>query len=111
MAYDDLGPRFATGTIDPNVNSGNHVIAFTPQIINSRLPEIECYHIEISGPTGSTFQVLRNSDKWGSSAQGWINEWDPQQPLPLRSGDTLYFYWSTNTTAPTATIWLRTQPY
>ncbi len=111
MPYDDLGPRTATGIIDSTRNSGNWVVDFPPSLIASRLPLIECYHIQISGPVGSTFQVLRNSDSWGASPNGWKNEWDPNQPLPLRSGDTLSFYWSTNVSpAPQVTIWLRTEP-
>lgn len=109
MAYDDLGPRIATGVKD--ATTGKWVVSFTPTIIASRLPLIECYHIFLTGPAGSTFDLKRNSDKWGTSPNGFRNEWDPQQPLPLRSGDTLQFLWSTGVDpAPEVTIWLRTEP-
>jgi len=110
MAYDDLGPRTASGVIDPTRNSGNWVVDFTPTIIASRLPLIECYHIYLTGPAGSSFEILRNTDQWGTSPNGFRNEWDPVQPLPLRSGDTVSFFWSTNVgPAPQVTMWLRTE--
>lgn len=110
MPYDDLGPRVADGVIDSTRNSGNWIVDFTPANIASRLPLIECYHVMLEGPNGSTFQVLRNGAKWGASPNGYKNEWDPSQPLPLRSGDTLSFYFSSSAdTAPQVTIWLRTE--
>lgn len=110
MPYDDLGPRTSTGTKTATVNSGNWAVDFTPQNIASRLPLIECYHIYLAGPNGSSFTVLRNGAKWGASPNGFKNEWDPNQPLPLHSGDTLSFYFSVSTgTAPEITIWLRTE--
>lgn len=110
MAYDDLGPRTGTGTIQAGVNGGNWVVSFPPAVIASNLPLIECYHIMLTGPPGSTFRVQRNTSDWGASANGFINEWDPVQPLPLRPGDTLTFNWSTNVApAPQVTIWLRTE--
>lgn len=109
MPYDDLGPRTVTATLSSD-NSGNWAAVFTPAIIQSRLPLIEVYHIYLEGPPGATFQVLRNTDKWGASPNGFRNEWDPAQPLPLRSGDTLAFNFSTNVApAPQVTIWLRTE--
>lgn len=110
MAYSDLGPRTSSGVIDPTRNGGNWVVDFLPQNIASNLPLIECYHMMVTGPNGSSFRVLRNTDQWGASANGYINEWDPVQPLPIRPGDTISFFWSTNVQpAPQVTIWLRTE--
>lgn len=110
MPYDDLGPRTAVGTKDPAVNGGKWVVEFPPANIASNLPLIECYHIYLTGPAGSTFELKRNSQFWGTSPNGFRNEWDPQQPMPLRSGDTVTFNWSTDVDpAPEVTIWLRTE--
>lgn len=110
MTYQDIGPRTAQGAIVQGTNNGNWVVAFTPTIIASQLTDLEIYHMVIGGPSGSTFTVFRNSDQWGAAQNGFINEWDPEQPLPMRGGDTIYFYWSTNVApAPDVTIWIRTQ--
>jgi hypothetical protein len=107
--YSDLGPRTKTGTVVQGVNGGNWTVEFTPTDIASSLNDLEMYHAVISGPVGSTFTVFRNSDQWGGTQNGFINEWDPSQPMPFNSGTTIFFYWNTSTApAPQVTIWIRT---
>jgi hypothetical protein len=108
VAYEDLGPR--TGVVSKDPTTGFWVVSFTPDNIASRLSLIECYHIYLTGPAGSSFDVMRNSQFWGASPNGYKNEWDPQQPMPLRAGDTVTFKYSTGADPqPQVTMWLRTE--
>lgn len=107
MTYQDLGSRQGIGTINSAVNSGNWTVEFDPKdVASQQLAEV--YHMTISGPSGSTFTIYRGTQFWDNVARGDINSWDPTQPLPMRPGDSLFFYWSTNVPpAPVVTIWLR----
>lgn len=117
MTYQDIGPRALTATNGLPADSrfaGLWVCAFTPTVLATSLTDFECYHMAIqNGPAGAGLTVYRNSDYWGATQLGTLNEWDPEQPLPVHGGDTVYLVWSagkaTAPTAPTATIWLRTQ--
>lgn len=97
MGY--LGPRSATGVtnlVNP-LGTGFWVVMFDPNVFRIQV-EFEIYHIAISGPSGSAFQVFVDSTFYDYVARGDINSWDPSQPLHLRPGQTLYFYWNTNAT-------------
>lgn len=106
-----LGPtEQVTATIDTSgLNTGNYTAAFTPQILSVSLPEFECYHIAIdSGPPGSSLRVYIGISHWDSTTPGNDTGWDPNNPMPIQQGQTVYLYWGTGTgPAPMATLWLQ----
>lgn len=107
--YADLGPRAGTGFADPNnpTGAGNWTVSFPASVLTVQVPLFEVYHIAVNGP-GGYILVYRNEDFWDTTNYGGQNSWDPQQPLLVRPGDGLTFYWSIGTgTAPVMTLWLR----
>jgi hypothetical protein len=110
--YVDLGPRGAvTGQPDNTGNNpGNWTVTFDPATLNFTLPFVEIYHIVISGAAGSSFTLWIDVHQWDGNQQGFINSWDPAQPITIRPGQYVYFYWSdpvTDNNPPTVTIWMR----
>jgi hypothetical protein len=111
--YRDLGPTMPlTAVADPQnkIAAGNWTLTADPQALNCRVALAEVYQITVDGPVGFGFDLYRNSRKWNTVAQGWQNNYDPQQPLWIRPGDSLFFYWraaSSLLPAPTAVIWLK----
>jgi hypothetical protein len=106
------GPQAGAADTTGN-NTGNWTIAFTPGILNVNVAEFECYKIVVTGAAGSTFTVFIENKQWDLAIYGAANSWDPMQPMILRPGQTLYFYYSdavTDNTPPVATIWLRYDP-
>jgi hypothetical protein len=94
-------------------NVGNWTVTFDPTILASNVSQFEVYKMIVSGPTNSTFDVYVEAKQWDTSVFGDQNSWDPTQPLIMRPGETLYFYYriaTTNTPAPVVTIWLRYDP-
>jgi hypothetical protein len=74
------------------------------------MPFYEVYKMVVHGAPGSNFNVYVDNNLWDSSIAGDDNSWDPNEPLQMRPGETLYFFYSDFTsdlTPPTATIWLR----
>jgi hypothetical protein len=64
----------------------------------------------VAGAGNTTFTVYVDFHQWDTGVYGTQNAWDPQQPLIMTPGQTLYFYYSdavTDNTPPVATIWLR----
>jgi hypothetical protein len=108
-----LGSATATGVISPpfaSQNSGQWTVTFDPPAIGVTVGEFECYHIVISGPPGSSFQIYVGSNFYDYVTPGDINSWDPHQPMLLNQGDTVYFYWLTATgSAPVVTMYFRTR--
>jgi hypothetical protein len=105
----DLGPRSAFGVLDPSnpLGAGNWTVTFPPSVLTITTPQFEVYHIALTGP-GGFFSVFRNEDFWDTSLLATQNSWDPSQPMLLRSGDTVFFYFSIGTgTRPQVTLWLR----
>jgi len=122
----DLGPRgpmlgvadsLATGNINPYLPGTGWDVLFAPADLS--IPpdgEIEVYHIALDGPVGSSGVWMRDGKQFGYFL-GWTNEWDPQQPMILRGGQTVQFCWNTTATAgpynrttniqPVVTLWLR----
>jgi hypothetical protein len=113
MTYTSLGPRTLVGTPDlTGNNAGNWTVQFSPDIIalSTQIPVFEVYHIAVKGAPGSSFTVSVDINLWDAVPQGFLNSWDPAEPLLLTQGNTLYFYYSdpiTDGTPPTVTIWLR----
>lgn len=115
MSYKLLGSRGPiTGKADTSgMNSGNWTIAFTPDILSVTVSQFEVYKIVVHGASGSQFDVVIENKQWDNSVFGQDNAWDPNQPMVMIPGQTLYFLYSdptTDNTPPNATIWLRYDP-
>jgi hypothetical protein len=113
--YVDLGPRGPlTGVKDSSgLNPGNWTISFTPDILTCNVPQFEVYKMVVEGAANTTFDVYRENKQWDTAIYGTRNSWDPQQPLIVIPGMTVYFLYSdpaTDGTPPVATIWLRYNP-
>lgn len=105
-----LGSAYATGKISPtgDINAGKWTVTFDPATIGISEPLFDCYHIVISGPTGSTFTIYIGPRPWDNVSPGDVNSWDPAQPMHLQQGDHVYFYWNTGAgSAPTVTMWFQ----
>ena len=83
---------------------GGYVVKFGPQQIGISIGDFECYHIVISGPAGSSFQIYIGDKFYDFVQNGDINSWDPSQPMKLAYGNTVYFYWSVGTGTPIPTV-------
>jgi len=109
--YVNLGSRQLTGLPDnTGNNSGNWTVVFSPDILSSSVPLYEVCHIVVNGAAGAMFSVFIDGRQWDTNQNGFANSWDPAVPMPLRTGETLYFYWSdsvTDGTPPLVTVWLR----
>lgn len=111
-AYRDLGAGLElTATPDTTGNNpGNWTITADATALNYKVAQAEIYQISIDGPIGSSMAVYRGRRLWNRVNQGWQNSYDPQQPLIVRDGDTLFFYWTMGPPAlpvPTAILWIR----
>lgn len=94
-------------------NPGKWTITFDPNILNITVSQFEVYKMIVKGANNTTFDVYVDAHQWDTAIYGTKNSWDPQQPLIMRPGETLYFYYSdptTDNTPPVATIWLRYDP-
>jgi hypothetical protein len=112
VTYQDLGPSLSvTGVLDPfnRFLLGGWTASATPDKLNSKVGQAEVYQITVmGGPVGSSFLLYRNNQLWNTVAQGWNNNWDPFNPLYIRQGDSLFFYWnSAALPAPVVSIWMR----
>jgi len=119
--YVTLGPRAASVTIagasgplvapdNTGRNTGNWTVTYDTDDLNCQLPYFEVCHIVINGASGSSFTMWIDNYQWDSNQNGFSNSWDPSVPMPLRPGQSLYFFWSdpaNDGTPPTVTIWLR----
>lgn len=100
-----LGVRAQTGFLDANnrVVAGSFTVLFTPEIMS--IPEdYEVRHIALKGP-GGDFEVWIDDAFYSGSPRGDINEYDPKQPMPIRRGQSIYFYWE-RATGTTPSVWL-----
>jgi hypothetical protein len=112
MPYQTLGSRAASGAADTTgQNTGNWTIQFTPKILAITVTEFEVYKMVVTGSAPSaTFNVYVDNQQWDTAVYGTNNSWDPQQPLIVRYGQTINFYYSSASSdgnQPKATIWLR----
>lgn len=104
-----LGPRALTGAADQGnlIAAGNYTVQFASKDLNFTVVLAQVFHIAMNGPGGYVL-IYINEDFWDCVSYGGINSWDPSEPMLLRPGDTLTFYWSVSTgSAPMVTIWLR----
>jgi hypothetical protein len=105
-----LGDAFANGTIGPagSFNAGNWTVKFDASLMGISLSRFECYHIVISGPAGSSFRIFIDNKIYDNVSPGDVNSWDPNQPMKLTQGNTVYFYWNTGAgTPPTVTLYFQ----
>jgi hypothetical protein len=113
VSYTLYGARYMTGVADQTGrNTGNWTISFTPDILNVNQNPFEVYKMVVTGAPGSTFTVWVDLYQWDNVQIGSKNSWDPQQPLLMNPGQTLYFFYSdpvTDGIPPMATVWLRGQ--
>lgn len=96
-------------TADNPVLAGGWAISFTPADIGIRIPS-EVYHIAIKGPAGSQFEVWIDTTFYDVVKRGDVNSWDPNQPMFLDPGATIFFYFNTaaaGVTAPKASLFFR----
>jgi hypothetical protein len=112
MPYQTLGSRQAAGAKDTTGrNPGNWTVTFDPNTLNVQVTEFEVYKIIVTKAAATaTFDVFVDSKQWDTSVYGTNNSWDPTQPLIMRYGETLYFFYSSASTdgsKPQVTIWLR----
>lgn len=113
MTLVTLGSRGpVTGKADTTgLNPGNWTISFTTDILDVNVEQYQVYKMIVSTQaTGTTFNVYVENKLWDVGIYGDLNSWDPQQPLIMRPGESLYFCYSdpvSDGTPPVSTIWLR----
>jgi hypothetical protein len=112
LPYQTLGSRSAKGAADTTGrNAGNWTVAFTPDMLNVTVTEYEVYKIVVTGAANTaTFNVYLDVQQWDTAVYATNNSWDPVQPMLVRYGQTLYFFYSTAATdgnQPLVTVWLR----
>jgi hypothetical protein len=108
----DLGYRQAAGKLSTDgynpYGNGNWSVTFDQDIFAVSTGAFEVYHIALTGPLGSLVQVWTDRTFYDITNHGDINSWDPNNPMELTGGKTLYFYWNTGLVpAPLVTIWMR----
>lgn len=107
--YAGLGPRRASGTSQDNIN---WTVTFDPDVflVSDSIPFFEVYKIVVNAVASSVFTVFIESYQWDANLFGESNAWDPNEPMLLQPGQTVYFYYtysSANVSPPTVTLWLR----
>ncbi len=112
MPYQTLGSRSASGAADTTGrNTGNWTVQFAPRDLAVTVTEFEVYKIVVTkAAQTATFDVFVDSKQWDTSVYATNNSWDPTQPLIVRYGETLYFFYSSASSdgnMPLVTIWLR----
>ncbi len=99
------------------LNSGNLTAAFTQGILGTMPPLFEWFRAiidtEVPGQTFAPAACSIRIDQLrpvSSTYPAGTTEWDPAQPIPMRQGNELYFFWnlpSSSTPAPLVTCWFR----
>lgn len=109
MSY--LGYRVKEGVLlaaNP-FSAGGWAVQFTPADIRIQ-EQFEIFHIAVQGPAQPScdLQLWLDTIFYSATPRGDINDYDPNQPIPVRSGQTVNFYWNTTTNpAPVVTIFCR----
>lgn len=86
--------------------AGGWAVQFTPQDVAIRNP-YEIFHIAVQGPNlaSCNLQLWLDTIFYSTTPRGDINDYDPNQPIPVIPGQTVNFYWDTVVTpAPIVTI-------
>jgi hypothetical protein len=115
--FEDLSPVALAAAADATgFNPGNWTNAFLSSTLPTVNPQYQIYHMTVTG--GTPFaggRIFRGQQAW-STVQldiNGTNEWDPSQPLPMKSGQEVYVYWNTPVSGgnpPTVTIWSQYDP-
>lgn len=90
--------------------AGGWAVQFTPEDVSIQESQFEISHIAVQGPAnpGCSLQLWLDTIFYSATVRGDINDYDPNQPIPVRSGQTISFYWNTTVNpAPIVTIFLR----
>ena len=107
MGY--LGKLTKTGALDTGntVLSGGWTVKFDPADIGIKIP-CEVYHIAVKGPSSSSFEVWLDTTFYDNAARGDKNSWDPNYPMHVTPGTTIFFYYDTTSTpAPKITLFFK----
>jgi hypothetical protein len=109
MSY--LGSRRAEGALsaDNPYFAGGWAVAFTPAVHAIREP-FEVFHIAVQGPAlpSCNLQVWLDTSFYSATVRGDINDYDPNQAIPVAPGQTLFLYWDTTTgPRPVVSIYCR----
>lgn len=114
--YDILIPVQLQATADATgKNPGNWSNSFLSNLMPSVNPVYEIYHMAVTGgPPFAGGQIYAPGLTFPFSTvqldSNGNNEWDPSQPLILRSGGELYFLWNAPVSGgspPLVTLWPR----
>jgi hypothetical protein len=91
-------------------SAGGWAVAFTPEDLAIQDRTFEVFHIAVQGPAqpSCNLQVYLDTIFYSATVRGDVNDYDPNQPIPVRSGQTINFYWDTTATpAPIVSIFLQ----
>jgi hypothetical protein len=104
----DLGYRDGKGAIDPL--TGFWTVTLDPSTLS--LPDdFLIYRMYVEGPVGSMVVVYVDGVKTSGTPNGWLNEWDPNQPIYVRRGQQIQAKWNSNVTPATLfRIWAKEIP-
>lgn len=103
-----LGFRSKKGALLPTnpFLAGGWAVQFTPDDLRIR-QQFEIFHIAVQGPAlpSCNLQLWLDTTFYSTTPRGDINDYDPNQPIPVRPGQTINFYWDTTVTpAPIVSI-------
>lgn len=114
MAKKPLGHRIATAVADTTGNNtGQWTVAFDPAAMSIHWTMYEVYKIVININQSAgvvSFTVFIGQAQYEGFQSSTIATWSDVQPMPVDSGETLYFYFnepSSDGTPPTVTIWIQ----
>lgn len=114
VPYQDLGGFPLTAVADPTGRNPfgagyQTILVDADTTFKTQIPLAEVYHLFINAPAQASFQVWKNQLPWDNVLIG-ANAWDPSIPMPLRSGDTIYFFFNLPfavASAVTAAVYIR----
>jgi hypothetical protein len=97
--YQYLGPArggpSTASTDETGRNTGNLTNALTGSFIGINVPEFECYHMTVTNvPSGGQATIYVNAQLYSFTFPFQGSEWDPAQPMLLRPGDEVDFFWN-----------------
>lgn len=97
-------------------NTGNLTAAFDVGVLGTMPPIYEWFRGTTAGPTPSQLPVPAQASIYlNNQAVSFTypvggSVFSPSQPVPMRDGDSLYFYWnlaSSTAVPPVVTLWFR----
>lgn len=106
MSYLGFRPKKGALSADNPFFAGGWAVSFAPADIRIQ-SQFEIFHIAVQGPNlaSCNLQLWLDTIFYSTTPRGDINDYDPNQPIPVRPGQTVNFYWDTVVLpAPTVTI-------